>query len=215
MNRSISRRPFALVLAAVGVVLVLAALISLSPARGAGPATAPRWSVVVTTAPHAPQDVWFTATGNNDDGWRGGGCLCLGGLAQGLGPTDHATVLIEVVEGGVFGVDGTPVDPGTYIAPGPTVIRDRTGPGAELEDRVFEMEEGRTFYVIVNAYIVESNIPELPPAGTMLSSMFTWDFDPDQLGRTENLSVNWFDFGFGFFPFLNEGVLMTNVRQLP
>jgi hypothetical protein len=214
MNRSISRRPFALVLVAVGVVLVLPALILSSPAQDAGPATAPRWSVVVTTAPHAPQDVWFTATGNNDDGWHGGGCLCLGGLAQGLGPTDHATVLIDVVEGGVFGVDGTPVDPGMYTAPGATVIRDRTGPGAELEDREFAMLEGRTFYVIVNAYIVESNIPELPPAGTMLSSMFTWDFDPDQLGRTENLSVNWFDFGEGFFPFLNEGVLMTNVRQL-
>ena len=46
--------------------------------------------------------------------------------------------------------------------------------------------------------------------------MFTFDFDPDDPGRTENLSVNWFDIsGFGFVPFLNEGVLMTNVRQLP
>src|SRR5215207_9767606 len=102
MNRFISRRPVALMLAAVGVVLVLPALIVSSTAQGTGPATAPRWSVVVTTAPHAPQDVWFTATGNNDDGWHGGGCLCLGGLAQGLGPTDHATILIDVVEGGVF-----------------------------------------------------------------------------------------------------------------
>lgn len=214
MNRSISRGLFALMLAAVGVVLVLVLPALIPLAHGTGPASAPRWSVVVTTAPHAPQDVWFTATGNNVDGWHGGGCLCLGGLAQGLGPTDHATVLIDVVEGGVFGVDGTPVPEGLYLAPGPTIIRDRTGPGAELEDRLFAMQERRTFYVIVDAYIAESNIPELPPAGTMLRSMFTWDFDPNQLGRTENLSVNWFDFGGGFFPFLNEGVLMTNVRQL-
>jgi hypothetical protein len=216
MNRLISRRPFALAPAAVGVLFVLPALIPFSPARGdGGPATEPRWSLVVTTAPHAPQDVWFTATGNNTDGWNGGGCLCLGGLAQGLGPGDHATILIDVIEGGVFGVDGTPVPPGTYIAPGATVIRDVTGPGAELEDREFDMTPGRTFYVIVNAYIVESNIPELPPAGTMLTSMFTWDFDPDDLGRTENLAVNWFDIpGLGFIPFLNEGVLMTNVRRL-
>src|SRR5687768_8849067 len=128
MNRFTSRRPpSGLVLAAVSVVLVLPVLISFSPARAA-PSTAPRWSLVVTTAPHAPQDVWFTATGNNADGWRGGGCLCLGPLAQGLGPGDHATILIDVVEGGVFGVEGTPVPSGTYIAPGATVIRDRTGP---------------------------------------------------------------------------------------
>src|SRR3954469_25180115 len=113
--------------------VVLAALIPMSLARTAGSAgrpAAPRWSVVLTTAPHAPQDVWFTGQGNNTDGWQGGGCLCLGGLAQGLGPGDHASILIDVVECGVFGVDGTPVPAGTYIAPGPSVIRPRTGPGA-------------------------------------------------------------------------------------
>src|SRR4051794_33958085 len=97
--------------------VALAALIPLSLTRSAtsaGPASAPRWSVVLSTAPHAPQDVWITATGNNEDGWRGGGCLCLGGLAQGLGPGDHATILIDVAEGGVYGVDGTPVPPGSY-----------------------------------------------------------------------------------------------------
>jgi hypothetical protein len=213
MNRYLSRRPFALVSAPVGGFLALAALILLSLARTAA-AAEPRWSVVLTTAPHAPQDVWFVTEGNNTDGWRGGGCLCLGGLAQGLGPGDHATILINVIEGGVFGVDGTPVPAGTYTAPGAIPFRDRTGPGAELEEREFEMEEGRTFYLIVEAYIVESNIPELPPAGSTLSSMFTFDFDPNHLGRTENLAVNWFDFGFGFFPFLNEGLLMTNVRRL-
>jgi len=183
-------------------------------AGSAGPSAAPRWSVVLTTAPHWPQDVWFTAQGNNTTGWRGGGVLCLGGLAQGLGPGDHATVQIDVIEGGVFGFDGTPVAPGTYIAPGPTVIRDVTGPGAELEPREFEMAVGHSFYLIGDAYIVESNIPELPPAGTTLSFMFTFDFDPNHLGRTESLSVNWIGTPFGFFPFLNEGLLMTNVRQL-
>src|SRR4051812_45521688 len=114
MNRLISLRPFALLLAAF-CVLAFAALIPLSPARAAtsaARATAPRWSVVLSTAPHAPQDVWFVTEGNNDGGWRGGGCLCLGPLAQGLGAGDHITFLIDVVEGGVFGVDGTPVPPG-------------------------------------------------------------------------------------------------------
>src|SRR3954449_4770998 len=83
----------------------------------AGQPTNPRWSVVLSTAPHAPQDVWFTATGNNTEGWRGGGCICLGPLAQGLGPGDHATALVEVLEGGIYGVDGLPVDAGTYFAP--------------------------------------------------------------------------------------------------
>jgi hypothetical protein len=197
--------------------VVLAALLPFTlgqNAPSAGPSGEPRWSVVLSTAPHAPQDVWFTTTGNNTDGWRGGGVLCLGGLAQGLGPGDHATLKIDVVEGGLFGVDGTPVDPGTYIAPGATIIRPVTGPGAELEDREFEMEEGHSFYLIGEAYIVESNIPELPPAGSTLTFMFTFDFDPDHLGRTESLAVNWIGTPFGFFPFLNEGLLMTNVRQL-
>jgi hypothetical protein len=196
-------------------VLALALVLTAPLARitsTAAPPTEPRWSLVVTTAPHHPQDVWFTATGNNTDGWHGGGCLCIGPLAQGLGPGDHATILIDVVEAGVFGIDGTPVAPGTYIAPGVSVVRPRTGPAEELSDREFEMEEGRTFYVIAESYIVESNIPELPPAGTTLSTMFTFDFDPTNLGRSENLAVIWADFGFGFFPFLNEGVLMTNVR---
>ena len=217
MKRFLSRRPFALLSAVAGVLALAAALVP-CPLPKPPPPRAHRAAVVARRhdrAP-APQDVWFTATGNNADGWNGGGCLCLGGLAQGLGPGDHATILIDVVEGGVFGVDGTPVPAGTYTAPGATIFRDLTGPGAELEDREFDMTPGRTFYVIVNAYIVESNIPELPPAGTMLTSMFTWDFDPDDLGRTENLAVNWFDIpGLGFFPFLNEGVLMTNVRRLP
>jgi len=198
--------------------LALAVVLTAPLARtisSAAPPTEPRWSIALTTAPHHPQDVWFTATGNNADGWQGGGCLCLGPLAQGLGPGDHATILIDVVEAGVFGIDGTPVEPGTYTAPGVSVVRPRTGPGEELSDQEFEMVVGGTFYVIVEAYIVESNIAELPPAGSTLSSMFTFDFDPTNLGRSENLAVNWFDFGGGFFPFLNEGVLMTNVRLLP
>src|SRR3954454_22160887 len=105
------------VLPRLGLALVLAVLPAWSTAH-AGPPTEPRWSLVLSTAPHHPQDVWFTATGNNTDGWNGGGCICLGPLAQGLGPGDHATAQVEVLEGGIYGVDGTPVLSGPYFAPG-------------------------------------------------------------------------------------------------
>jgi hypothetical protein len=75
-----------------------------------------RWSVVLSTAPGNPQDVWIAATGNNEVGWRGGGSICLGPLAQGFEPGDHATIQTDVVEAGIIGVDGTPVEPG-HIPP--------------------------------------------------------------------------------------------------
>jgi hypothetical protein len=181
----------------------------------AGALTEPRWSVVLSTAPHHPQDVWFAASGNNTVGWNGGGCLCLGPLAQGLGPGDHATILVDVLEAGVFGIDGLPVPPGTYFAPGiPVPFGPRNGPGEELPGRTFDMVVGRTFYMILEGYIVESNLDRFGlPAGLVVRSMFTFDLDPNNLGRSDQLSVNWFDFGFGFFPFLDEGVLMTNVQR--
>src|SRR3954454_16285159 len=146
------------VLPRLGLALVLAVLPAWSTAH-AGPPTEPRWSVVLTTAPHHPQDVWFTATGNNTEGWVGGGCLCLGPLAQGLGPGDHATILVEVIEAGVFGIDGTPVPPGTHFAPGiPDPLGPRDGPGEELPGRNFDMVVGRTFYVITISDVVASNL---------------------------------------------------------
>ncbi len=174
--------------------------------------SAPRWSVVVSTAPHNPQDVWFTTGGNNTDGWRGGGCICVGPLAQGLGPGDHATGLIDIFEGGIIGVDGMPVEPGTYFAPGiPFPLGPKNGPGAELPGRDFEVVSGRTFYVAGTNFIVESNLADLGlPKGAVVPVMFT--FNLDELGRSEQLAVIWADFGGGFVPFLDEGLLMTNVR---
>lgn len=180
----------------------------------ADPPTEPRWSVVVSTAPQTPQDVWFTTGGNNTDGWHGGGCICVGPLAQGLGPGDHATGLIDIFEGGIIGVDGMPVEPGIYFAPGiPFPLGPKNGPGAELPGRNFEVVAGQTFYVAGTNAIVESNLDALGlPKGAVVPVMFT--FNLDGLGRSEQQAVIWADFGFGFMPFLDEGLLMTNVRIL-
>lgn len=48
-------------MAALGVALASAV---------ADPSTSPRWHVVVSSAPHNPQDVWFAGIGNNTDGWH-------------------------------------------------------------------------------------------------------------------------------------------------
>jgi hypothetical protein len=158
---------------------------------------ADRWTIVIGTAAGVPQDVSIAAAGNNLDGWRGGGSDHLGLLAQGFEPTDHATLLLDVVEAGVFGPDGTPVDPGPYIAP-----------GGELPARDFDVVVGETFFIVLDAYVVESNIP-LTPIGATFRFMFTFDA---VLGRTEQLLVSWVDFGAGLQPFLNEGLMMTNLR---
>ena len=111
-----------------------------------------------------------------------------------------------------FGVDGMPVPPGTYFAPGiPSPFGPKDGPGEELPGREFEMVVGETFYLIMEGYVVESSLDRFGiPQGFRTTFMFTFDFD--DLGRSDQLAVNWSDFGFGFFPFLDEGVLMTNVR---
>jgi hypothetical protein len=202
------------------IVAVVAALAVLSvPARvSADEPTVPVWSLVVTTAPGLPQDVWFAANGNNTDGWRGGGCLCLGPLAQGLGPTQHATVLVDVYSAGIFGVDGTPVAPGTYTLPGGQILTDGPLGPAELQGpRDYTLTPGETFFIAVDAELIESNIPLLPK-GTTVKFMLTFDFDPhdpDSYGNRTRYVAAWADFtgtGNSFFPFLNEGVLMTNVR---
>jgi len=174
------------------------------------------WSLVVTTAPGLPQDVWFAAKGSNTDGWRGGGVLCLGLLAQGLGPTQHATVDADVVSAGIYGVDGTPVPPGTYTLPGGQLLTDgRLGPAELLGPRDYTLTPGETFFMIFDAEVITSNIGLLPK-GTKTKFMFTFDFDPtdpDSYGNRKRYVANWLNIpGIGFIPFLNEGVLMTNVR---
>jgi hypothetical protein len=145
------------------MVAVVAALAVLSvPARVlADRPTAPVWSLVVATAPGLPQDVWFAANGNNTDGWRGGGCLFLGSLAQGLGPTQHATVLVDVYSEGIFGFDGTPVAPGAYTLPGGQILTDgRLGPAELQGPRDYTLSPGEAFFIAVDAQLIESNTPD-------------------------------------------------------
>src|SRR5262245_66536042 len=83
----------------------------------ADPPTADRWHVVVSTAPQIPQDVRFAGQGNNTDGWTSGGSICLNQLAQGFPNGEQVTMLLDIVEGGILGVDGLPELPGTYTFP--------------------------------------------------------------------------------------------------
>ena len=185
-----------------GAALVLAvALLASGAARvtADGP-SASRWSVEVTTAPHLPQDVWFAGMGNNADGWESGGSICLNGLAQGTGPGEDVTLLVDVVAGGIFGVDGSPVPAGTYHFP-----------GIEEPDFDYTVTSGKTFYVVVDVYVVQSNLPFFQE-GETVQGMYMWDYAP---GRTDRHMVLWFDFGFGFVPFLNEGIMMANTRWHP
>ncbi len=92
----------------VGLVVGLAAGLAVLPAPTSAGAPAGTWNVVVSTAPHLPQDVWFAGRGDNADGWDSGGCICLGRLAEGLQAGQHATLQTDVVEGGLIGVDGSP-----------------------------------------------------------------------------------------------------------
>jgi hypothetical protein len=184
----------------ISILSPLVLMLMSPPLVAADQPTAVRWSVEVTTAPHLPQDVWFAGVGNNIDGWRGGGSICLNHLAQGFEGGEQLTFLIDVIEGGIFGVDGTPVAPGTY-----------TFPGIELPDLDYTVTTGTTFYLIVDAFIVQSNLPGFE-VGDTVNLMYMWDFAP---GRTDREMVFWVDFGFGFSPFLNEGVLMANVQRHP
>ena len=180
-----------------GLALALAALASPFTPSAADEPTAPRWHVVVSTAPGLPQDVWFAGKGNNTDGWTSGGSICLNQLAQGIPNGEQATFLLDIVEGGIFGEDGAPVDPGTY-----------TFPGVELPDVDYDVTTGTTFYLIVDAYVVQSKLPMFPQ-GETFTLMYMWDFAP---GRTDRDVVLWLYFDDGFVPFLNEGTMMTNVR---
>src|SRR5688500_1555881 len=203
MNRFLLTRQMAFAMAALAVLSVSAWVSAAQP-------TAPVWSFVVTTAPGLPQDVWFAANGNNTDGWRGGGCLCLGPLAQGAGPTQHATVLLDVYSAGILGIDGTPVPPGTYLLPGGQLLTDgRLGPAELQPPREYTLTSGETFFIAMDAELIESNFPQLPK-GTKVKFMLTFDFDPldpDSYGNRTRYVAAWADFsgtGNFFFPFRSE-----------
>jgi hypothetical protein len=179
-----------------GLALAMAALAILPTPSAADPPTG-TWHVAVSTAPHLPQDVWFAGKGNNTDGWTSGGSICLNQLAQGMPNGEQATFLLDIVGGGIVGEDGTPVAPGTY-----------TFPGIELPNFDYDVKKGTSFYVILEAYVVQSRLPAFPE-GETFTLMFMWDFAPD---RTDPHVVLWVDTPFGFVPFLNEGIMMANVR---
>ena len=179
--------------------LAFVVLTMLSAPATADQPTALRWSVEVSTAPHLPQDVWFAGMGNNSRGWQGGGSICLNSLTQGFQGGEQATLLLDVVEGGIFGVDGSPVPAETY-----------TFPGIELPDFDYTVND-HTYYVILDAYVVQSKLPAFA-VGDTVRFMYMWD---DASGRTNRHMVLWADFGSGFFPFLSEGVMMANVRLHP
>lgn len=178
--------------------LKLLALFAALSAAQAQPPTQPLWSVEVSTAPHLPQDVWFAGTGNNLDGWNSGGSICLNQLAQGFPHGEQVTALVDIIEGGIYGVDGAPVLPGTY-----------TFPGITEPDFDYAVTPGTTFYVILDTFVVFSRLPALPE-GTRLRSLWMWDYEA---GRNDVHVVQWIDFGGGFTPTLNEGVMMANTRM--
>src|SRR5262245_36673266 len=180
--------------------LVLAALALPLRRSAADPPTAADWVVVVSTAPHIPQDVWFAGRGNNADGWTSGGSICLNQLAQGIPNGEQVTMLLDVIEGGILGQDGTPVAPGIY-----------TFPGIELDDFDYDVTAGTSFYVILDGYVVQSRLPAFPQ-GETFTFMFMWDFAE---GRQDRHVVLWLDTPIGFVPFLNEGVMMANVGSGP
>jgi len=199
---------------------VMCAMVLASAFVWAGNSTAPVWKIIIGTAPGLEQDVWVTGMGNNQDGWISAGVLCIGPLAQGFGPTQHATLDADIVAAGIFGIDGTLVPPGTYTLPGGTVSTSGpTGPAQLWPPRDFTLTPGKTFFIIFEIRVVESNI-DIAPKGLKLKFMFTFDFDPDDpssYGNTQRYIANWIDFtdtGDFFVPFLNEGIMMTHIFVL-
>jgi hypothetical protein len=97
-------------------------------------------------------------------------------------------------------VDGSPVEPGTYTFP------------SEEEGTVdYNVANGRTFYVVIEGFVVESNIPVFP-TGATYELMFVFDY---AAGRSTPNMFLFINFGGGFIPFLNEGVMMANIQLQP
>jgi polyvinyl alcohol dehydrogenase (cytochrome) len=165
------------------------------------PTATRNWSVQVGTAAGIPQDIWITAMGNNVDGWHGAGSIALvGPLPEGGVGVRTVFTVDRIEQGGIIGVDGTPVAPGTYTAPGitePTIQ--------------FNVVAGQTFYVIFDDHIVNTDFPGFH-VGQKFRAMFTFN---TVLGHTDQNLINWVDFGQGLQPFLNEGTMMTNIHQQP
>src|SRR5262249_26776907 len=132
-----------------------------------------------------------------------------------------ATIDVDIVEAGIYGVDGTPVPPGTYTLPGGTLFTcGRTGPAELWGPKDYTLTPGKTYFIIFDARVVESDI-DIAPKDFILKFMFTFDFDADDVGsygNTQRYIANWIDFtgtGLFFFPFLNEGIMMTNIFLPP
>jgi hypothetical protein len=193
-------RPWRRVVKLSGLALAVAVLAMPVTPSAADQPTADRWYVAVSTAPHIPQDVWFAGKGNNTDGWTSGGSICLNQLAQGFPNGEQVTMLLDIVEGGIVGEDGAPVAPGTY-----------TFPGITEPDFDYDVTTGTTFYVIVDAYVVQSRLDTFPQ-GETFTFMFMWDFAP---GREDRHVVLWLSFDGEFVPFLNEGTMMAVTRSGP
>lgn len=169
--------------------------------------TLTRWSFTIQGAAKLPQDVWVSALGSNTTGWQSGGSICLGVLAQGFEPGQSITILTDVVEAGILGVDGQPV-PATDASGNPLVY---FAPGIEIPGRAFSLRNGESYYVIIDGYIIESTSQAFE-VGTHAPLMFTFDFVE---GRVEQELVAWTQDANGrWFPFLNEGLMMTNVRRV-
>jgi hypothetical protein len=201
----------------LGSLAFLATLPAPAGVRAEGPGD-PVWHFVISTASGLPQDIWITGMGNDRDGWISAGVFCLGPLAQGFGPTQHATIDVDVVAAGIYGIDGTPVPPGTYTLPGGAVSTSgRTGPAQIWGPRDFTLTPGKTFFIAFRARVVESDLA-IAPKGLTLMGMLTFNFDPldpQSYGNRQRYIANWVDFtgtGLFFVPFLNEGIMMTNVR---
>jgi hypothetical protein len=202
--KAILPKPFRVGRAYLGLAALLGML-----AIPESPAQAAEYAIVITTAPQLPQDIWVSGRGNNDDGWRGGGVICLGVLAQGIPKGQHATIKVDIAEAGFVGIDGDPEDAaGDPIAGGTFVA-----PSEQFGDRVFDVIAGQTFFVILEGTVQNSTIPFFPK-GARTRTMLT--FDLDQFGRSIEDVVAWRDIGGGrFVPFLNEGPMMVSVRLFP
>jgi hypothetical protein len=183
-----------------GLVSTVAMLVTFgaAPMLAQSPQTLNRYSFTIQGAAGLPQDIWVSALGSNLGGWESGGSLCLGPLAQGLDIGQHTTILTNVIEAGILGVDGQPVAAGDYFAP-----------GIEVPSRNFTLTNGKSFYVIMDGFVAESNIPMFP-ARAHVPFMFTFEFVQ---GHVEQEMVTWTQDPEGnWFPFLNEGLQSTNIR---
>jgi hypothetical protein len=131
-------------------------------------------------------------------------------LAQGFDVGDHVTILVDVISAGIVGTDGSPV-PTTDINGNPIQY---FFPGIDIPGQYYTVTDGNTFFVIADGEVVETSQPAFfpLPVGTHFPLMYTFDYIT---GRVEQDLALWLQDGNGrWFPFLNEGLMMTNVRRV-